>query len=177
MVRDGNTRFTRGRSSPLPLFTNLNTLIRSHMYDSSLPMLLRFEDRCSMAHAIESRLPFLDHRLVELGVGLGSEFKIIDGETKWLVRRAMSGVLPPAVRDRQDKIGFSTPELEWLTGSARKIVHEGTEEALRRFPGVFQADSARRLRDDILDGRKAYDAALWRIAVIGIWGRVFEVRP
>lgn len=152
--------FTRRQSSPLPFFTSLNVQIRSHMFESSLPMLLRFEDRNSMAHGIESRLPFLDHRLVELGVGLGDAFKIVDGETKWILRRAMSGILPPSILIRQDKIGFATPEFTWLSGPASKFVFEAIEKAIERFPDVFNANATRRLRDDMLEGKIPYDSTI-----------------
>ena len=113
-----------------------------------------------MAHGIESRLPFLDHRLVELGVGLGDAFKIVDGETKWILRRAMSGILPPSILIRQDKIGFATPEFTWLSGPASKFVFEAIEKAIERFPDVFNANATRRLRDDMLEGKIPYDSTI-----------------
>ncbi len=168
--------FVRGRASPVPEFTDLEGLINSHMFETSLPMLLHFEDRNSMAHGIESRLPFLDHRVVELLIGLGARYKIVDGETKWLLRRAMSDVLPAAIRDRQDKIGFATPEHAWLTGPARSLVVQGVRDALERFPEIFSAPAVARLQNDTFEGRRRNDFTLWRIACFGLWARVFDVR-
>ena len=75
-----------------------------------LPELLRYEDRNSMAHSLEGRVPFLDHRLVELLYGLDARQLYERGTTKIVLRRALSDLLPPAVRERPDKLGFVTPE-------------------------------------------------------------------
>lgn len=129
-----------------------------------------------MAHGIETRLPFLDHRVVELTVGLGSRGKIVDGETKWLLRRAMDGILPNEIRDRQDKIGFSTPEYAWLSGPAKALVEQGTQEAIERFPNLFDGKGLRKLRDGVLGGYLPFDFTLWRIICFSAWGRVFDVK-
>src|SRR5207253_606053 len=75
-----------------------------------LPELLRYEDRNSMAHSLEARVPFLDYRLVELGFSLPGGELIGGGRTKDVLRRALGDLLPPVVRDRRDKLGFVTPE-------------------------------------------------------------------
>ncbi len=83
---------------------------------TSLPMLLRYEDRDSMAHSVESRVPFLTPDLVSFILALPEEF-IIDqeGTSKAIFRRAMRGLVPDAILDRKDKIGFATSEQLWLT--------------------------------------------------------------
>lgn len=167
--------FGGGGHVPLPATASLERLMESQMGETSLPMLLHYEDRNSMAHGVESRLPFLDYRLVELAVGLGADHKIVDGETKWLLRRAMEGILPAEIANRQDKIGFATPEKTWLAGPARAMVEDLVEEALRRFPGIFAAGPLRRLVSEMLDGGRAFDFTLWRIISFAAWGRVFGV--
>jgi len=154
---------------------SLSELMRAHMTESSLPGLLHYEDRNSMAHGIESRLPFLDYRVVELSLGLDESFKIVDGETKWLLRQAMQGVLPEDIRTRQDKIGFATPEQAWLKGDARPLVEEGLKAAAVAFPDFFNAEKIRGLAEKTLNGSVPFDPALWRIACFGMWGRVFKV--
>ena len=72
---------------------------------TNLQTLLRYEDRNSMAHGVEARVPFLDHRLVELSIGLGERYKIHGSETKRILRLAMKGILPESIRQRRDKIG------------------------------------------------------------------------
>src|SRR5207248_11248913 len=79
-----------------------------------LPELLRYEDRNSMAHAIEARVPLLDHRLVELALSLPGDELIRRGETKSVLRRALADLLPTQVRARRDKLGFVTPEGRFL---------------------------------------------------------------
>jgi asparagine synthase (glutamine-hydrolysing) len=87
---------------------------RADVMASSLPALLRYEDRNSMAFGIEARTPYLDYRLVEAALALPPERLVHDGWTKWILRQAAAGVVPEAVRLRRDKLGFATPERRWL---------------------------------------------------------------
>lgn len=140
---------------------------------TNLPMLLRYEDRNSMAHSIEARVPFLDHRLVEFALKLGDRHKIVGGDTKRVLRRAMDGVLPELVRDRRDKLGFATPEEAWFRGPLRKEVEAGVERALRLYPDLLARDETREFARQMLDGRRPFDFSLWRIVVLGIWGETY----
>ena len=81
---------------------------------TSIPILLRFEDKNSMAHGIETRLPFLDYRLVEFALSLPADYKIHDGWTKWPLRHAMQGRMPDSITWRKNKFGFEAPEEIWL---------------------------------------------------------------
>ncbi|MCA1791762.1 MAG: asparagine synthase C-terminal domain-containing protein, partial [Thioalkalivibrio sp.] len=80
----------------------------------SLPTLLRFEDRNSMAHSVESRLPFMDHRFVEYAISLPTRLKIRDGYGKWLMRSAMTDALPNDIVWARYKRGFDVTK-DWLT--------------------------------------------------------------
>jgi asparagine synthase (glutamine-hydrolysing) len=84
------------------------------MAEGSLPHLLRYEDRNSMAFSIEARVPYLDHRVVEYCFTRGSDHRIRDGWTKWALRQAVTDMLPASVVWRRDKVGFETPELKWI---------------------------------------------------------------
>jgi asparagine synthase (glutamine-hydrolysing) len=75
--------------------------------------LLRYEDRNSMAFSIESRVPFLDHKLVEVGLGLSSDDLIKDGWTKWPIRQMLDGKLDDSLVWRKEKKGFLTPQQSW----------------------------------------------------------------
>ncbi|MCP3990858.1 MAG: asparagine synthase (glutamine-hydrolyzing) [Actinomycetia bacterium] len=88
----------------------------------SVPPLLRYEDRNSMAWSVEARVPFLDHRLVEFAVGLPTEFKLIDGTTKSVLRHGLRGLVPDPVLDRDNKLGFTTPMVDWLSGELRPMI-------------------------------------------------------
>ena len=80
----------------------------------SIPLLLHYEDRNSMAFSIEARVPLLDHRIVEFAFSLGSDWKIRGTWTKWLLRKAASRVLPHNVTWRRSKLGYPTPGARWL---------------------------------------------------------------
>jgi asparagine synthase (glutamine-hydrolysing) len=144
-------------------------------HGSNLAMLLHWEDRNSMAHGVEARVPFLDHRLVEFSISLGGRHKILHGDTKRVLRRAMEGVLPEAVLNRRDKLGFATPEETWFRGPARRTVLEKVEDTLALFPDLLNPAGTRALVMDMLDGRRPVDFSLWRIINVGIWGRVHGV--
>jgi asparagine synthase (glutamine-hydrolysing) len=164
-----------GDALGLPPVRDLATLCLNLTYASNLPMLLHWEDRNSMAHSIEARVPFLDPPLVAFSLSLGNAHKMVGGDTKRVLRRAMHDILPAAVRDRQDKLGFATPESVWFRGPLRGLIEEGVEATLSRYPGLFNHAGVRALRADMLDGRKPMDFLLWRIVNLGIWGEKFGV--
>ena len=136
---------------------------------TSLPVLLRYEDRNSMARSIESRVPFLDYRLVEFVAGLPDAFKLHRGLTKVVLREAMRGVLPEAVRDRRDKMGFVTPEQLWLRQTATAWWRDGVQATLEAAPAIFDADRALAMFDDMAAGRRAFGFEPWRILCLGRW--------
>jgi asparagine synthase (glutamine-hydrolysing) len=154
---------------------DIASLCLAWIHSSNLQMLLHWEDRNSMAHSIEARVPFLDHPVVEFSLALGGDHKIVGGDTKRVLRRAMAGVLPERVRLRRDKLGFATPEQRWFRGPLRGMIVAATEATLRRYPELFNAAGVRALRDDMLEGRRNVDFTLWRIANMAIWGERFGV--
>ncbi len=167
--------FSRRHGISLPKLRNLEELIAHNMRVSGLPMLLHYEDRNSMAHGIEARLPFLDYRLVDHMVGLGAQYKIVDGETKWLLRRAVETVIPRKIVERQEKVAFSTPQDEWIRGQLRPAVEQGITTALERFPSLFDGPMIRAIVPRHLDGHRPLPEWLWRVATFGIWARIFDV--
>jgi asparagine synthase (glutamine-hydrolysing) len=107
----------------------------------SLPELLRYEDRSSMAFSIESRVPFLDHRLVELCLSLPTHFKIRDGWSKFIQRRASENLLPPEIAWRRDKLGFATPQAEWKRSLAAPLAAYIGQVDLPAFIDRSQVDA------------------------------------
>lgn len=89
-------------------------------FSNNLQSLLRYEDRNSMAFSIESRLPFLDYRLVEFIFSLSINQKFRNNQTKWVLRKSMKNINIDEILDRKDKIGFATPESEWIKNSSSK---------------------------------------------------------
>jgi asparagine synthase (glutamine-hydrolysing) len=138
----------------------------------NLQMLLRFEDRNSMAHSVESRVPFLDHRLVEFALGLPDVFKLGGGVTKRVLRTAMSGVLPDRIRDRVDKIAFETPESSWMTGEGRGWFRAELVQAIEITNRFIPASTLVRF-DAMAAGSRPYDREPWRAISLGHWLRAF----
>lgn len=159
-----------GHTLDLPQVTDIRSLCMTMTYGSNLAMLLHWEDRNSMAHSIEARVPFLDHPLVEFTLALGNDHKIVGGDTKRVLRRAMKDVLPETVRERRDKLGFATPEEIWFRGPLRGLVEDGIEKTLARYPGLMNPNGVRALAKEALDGERPLDFTLWRIVNLGIWG-------
>jgi asparagine synthase (glutamine-hydrolysing) len=93
----------------------LNCQLRHAVERSPLPLYLRIEDRNSMAHSVEVRVPFLDYRLVDLLFSLPGEHKMRGPYNKYIIREAMRGKIPRSVRERQDKMGFPSPSGAWMS--------------------------------------------------------------
>ncbi|HEX5590053.1 MAG TPA: asparagine synthase (glutamine-hydrolyzing), partial [Candidatus Limnocylindrales bacterium] len=133
----------------------------------SLPALLRYEDRNSMAFSIEARVPFLDVRLVELTLRLPDRMKITSGMTKAVLRRAMAGRVPAEVLDRRDKVGFATPQLAWLSQARPELErHLVAGQVVRR--GWMTRQEIGRLLDQLTPGGRTHEQ-LWRAAVLEAW--------
>ena len=154
---------------------NIGALCRSQTAATNLPMLLHYEDRNSMAHGVEARIPFLDHPLAEFCIGLGDAHKTEGAETKAVLRTAMRGVVPGVVLDRTDKLGFATPERRWLTGPLRALIAEEALATGQRFPALFDRKRLAATIDAAQYGDPARLSLLWRIACFGVWGRVMGV--
>jgi asparagine synthase (glutamine-hydrolysing) len=88
-----------------------------------LPAILRNFDRCSAAHGIEVRMPFMDYRLVSYAFSLDATAKVGAGFTKRIIRDAMQGIMPDEIRSRRSKIGFNSPMIEWFNGGLKKFLH------------------------------------------------------
>ena len=159
----------------LPQVIDVATLCVVLTFSANLQMLLHWEDRNSMAHSIEARVPFLDHRLVEFALALGNEHKLVGADTKRVLRRAMTDVLPPAILARRDKLGFATPEEAWFRGPLKPLILDGVEATLARFPGLLDARATRALVSAMLEGQRPVDFTAWRIVSMGIWGEQFGV--
>ena len=159
----------------LPQVIDVATLCVVLTFSANLQMLLHWEDRNSMAHSIEARVPFLDHRLVEFALALGNEHKLVGADTKRVLRRAMADVLPPEILARRDKLGFATPEEAWFRGPLKPLILDGVEATLARFPGLVDARATRALVSAMLEGQRPVDFKAWRIVSMGIWGERFGV--
>jgi asparagine synthase (glutamine-hydrolysing) len=128
-----------------------------------LPRWLRMEDRVSMAHSIESRLPFMDYRLVETGFNLPDDLKLADGFSKVVLRRAMQGRLPDAVRLNRQKRRFSSPYKTWLRNEWRPLVEENLLAACRLREHMDVSGLRGQIRDFLGGNEQALQPGrLWR---------------
>jgi asparagine synthase (glutamine-hydrolysing) len=138
-----------------------------------LPELLRYEDRNSMAHSLEARVPLLDHRLVELAFSLPGDELIRRGETKSVLRRALDDLLPPEVRHRRDKLGFVTPEARFLRGRLGELAADVFSSRAFAERGFVDTAAARRRLERHRSGELTAGMELWRALNLELWARRF----
>jgi asparagine synthase (glutamine-hydrolysing) len=153
----------------------VRSLCQAQLTALSLPMLLHWEDRDSMAHGIEARVPFLDYRLVEFCLGLPEDYKLCDGWTKRVLREGMRDRLPEAVRLRRDKLGFATAEETWMRELKREVFGRLADEAIDAADGVL-TPAARTKATRILAGEEPFSFLVWRMISFGRWMQRFGVR-
>lgn len=140
---------------------------------TSLPKLLRYEDRSSMAHGIEARVPFCDLELVNFLLSLPSQYLIDKNGTKRILRSALDGIIPQEILNRQDKVGFETAQSQWLRDSIPEV-----SKALRglnqRLPGFIPEWSLD--IDKLTRSLNTKDSALiWRMVSVAAWAEAFDV--
>jgi len=139
----------------------------------SLPALLHYEDRDSMAHSVESRVPFLDYRLVELVLSLPTEFKIKNAITKRVLRDALSPIIPEKIVRRMDKIGFATAEEKWLRENP-DVFRKALSDAVSASDGILN-ENALVYFDRVINGEEPFSELIWRWICFGTWMRRFGV--
>jgi asparagine synthase (glutamine-hydrolysing) len=141
-----------------------------------LPLYLRMEDRNSMAHSVEARLPFLDYRLVSLAFRLGGHWKIRGEWNKYILRQAMMGVIPEEVRVRVDKMGFPTSMDTWLRVALREELTDILESSEFRQRGLFEPAAVRTMMKQHFTGERNAGSALFNLAQVELWLRILQER-
>jgi asparagine synthase (glutamine-hydrolysing) len=154
----------------------LNALLYRDFHRTVLPTILRNFDRCSMSHGIEVRMPFMDWRLVCFNFSLPEESKIGGGFTKRVLREAMRGVMPEALRTRKGKIGFNSPLPDWFAGPLRDWLWEQVNSAdflqSELWDGPAIRDKvARKMRGEAWEWVEA--ALLWVPVHAHLWRKTF----
>jgi len=149
-----------------PLDRLLYADIKTYLHE-----LLMKQDQMSMAASVESRVPFLDHKLVEFTSGLPERMKLRGWTTKYVLRKAMKGVLPEAILSRP-KMGFPVPIGKWFRGPYRSIINEYvlSERALSR--GIFERDFVRAVVNRH-DAGEDHSERLWALVNFEMWQRQF----
>jgi len=152
---------------------SLNEMCYMWFMKGNLQQLLKYEDRNSMAHSIEARVPFSDDlNLMEFVFSIPGVYKIHNGWSKYILRRAMEDLLPELILKRTDKIGFATPEKRWLSEMAEDLKnlldyenpYIKTHELIRDLDRLIkrQPDSGINI--------------LWRIINTILWMKVFKIK-
>lgn len=154
-------------------YSTLNQMLHAYITVISLPELLRYEDRNSMRFSIESRTPFADDiNLIEYVFKIPSVYKIHNGWSKYLLRESMKGIIPDAVRLRTDKIGFATPEYEWLR-DIKEILFSGYNPELNEILNMKKLEND---WDDIyIRQNKAGITQIWRFINFILWFNRYSV--
>lgn len=162
------------RPEDLGLGRSLGRRLEADLLRHSLPVLLRYEDRNTMAHGIEARVPFVDHVMVEWLAQLPGDLRLSGGWTKRVLREAMVGLLPEKVRMRKSKLGFSTPEDRWLRGPLKGWLCEALERP-RHLADVVDSGAVRALGDRVRRDRvSAVERRLaFRLAAYETWADMF----
>jgi asparagine synthase (glutamine-hydrolysing) len=169
----------RGVEIRQPFKSRGQDILREQLHDtlveSSLPMLLRYEDRNSMAQSIESRVPFLTVELAEFILSLPESYLIgPDCTSKRVFRQAMRGIVPDAILDRRDKVGFATPERKWLA-SLRPWVETVLHSEMAAQVPVLNLPQMKNEWEAVLAGRRPFDFRVWRWLNVIRWAHDFNV--
>lgn len=154
---------------------NHKVISEYQLFRDPLQKYLRWEDRNSMAHSVEARVPFLDHRLVEFTLSLPIEYLDGPNQTKKILAEAMKDILPEKVRRRKDKKGFITPEERWFKEDYKNEFINLFEKYVPFSKGIIKADNARKFLKDVQNGKISFDYTYWRIILFCIWMKVFNV--
>ena len=129
-------------------------------------------DRMSMAHSIESRVPLLDHRLVEFALRLPLHLKIRQGARKYLLKQVAGRLLPPEILNRP-KQGFGVPLAVWCRGRLREAFTDVLQSSSVRERGYFDSSEIDRLLEEHLSGRRNHDLRLWQLYMFELWHRQY----
>jgi asparagine synthase (glutamine-hydrolysing) len=166
---------TQYPSPPLQLgrvHSGLDRKMRTHFFEHMLPGWLHFEDRISMAHSVEARLPFMDYRLIEYGFSLPDEYKIRRGQTKAVLRTAMADALPRKIIEDSTKIPFSGPDAVWLKGELRPVAEELLGSGGAMLEQFVEPGGLKSLLVDFESGR-ASPQRLWGMLSAEVWLRTY----
>lgn len=135
----------------------------------SIPILARYEDHNSMAHSIETRLPFLDHRLVEFLLGIDIKFKVKNGWNKYILRKSFN-LMPNKIRWRRDKKGFTVPEEHWLKFDFKDDIIGHFKKSKLEEAGIIRGDLFINYFQNYLSGnRRIHYSDISRIYITEKW--------
>ena len=151
---------------------DIDVALRKAVERTPLPLYLRINDRSSMAHSIEQRMPFLDYRLVSLAFQLPANWKMRGPWNKYILRQAMRGRIPESVRGRLDKMGFPVPAKTWFGGPLHGRIHDVLNSQAVRERGIYNVDTIRRDLALQEQGKIDVSVGLFRLAQFELWSKI-----
>ncbi|MBC7606940.1 MAG: asparagine synthase (glutamine-hydrolyzing) [Burkholderiales bacterium] len=156
-------------------FNSIFEIAHYQMLYEPLQKYLRWEDRNSMAHSVEARVPFLDHRLVEFTTSLPIDYLDGRNESKKIMVHGLSELLPEAIRNRKDKKGFITPEELWFKKDYSEQFIALFEKYNGYTHGILREKEVLYYFNQVMAGKAAFDYTYWRLISLGMWMKVFNV--
>jgi len=152
---------------------NIYDVINMHI-EKKLEELLKWEDRNSMAFSIEARVPFLDYLFVEYMTSLRFENMISNCYTKYPLRKAMEGIVPKDILYRKDKIGFETPQSQWLKNDEiYAFIYKIIESSKFKNRKYWNWKDVQYMLETHLKGKKDYSFHIWKVIFLEMWMRIF----
>lgn len=145
-------------------YLNLFDLQHEEIFHTQMPHLLRYEDRNSMRHSIETRLPFIDFRVVEIALAFDNKYKIKDGWTKYILRKTVDKILPKNIAWRKNKFGFEAPTKSWLAAIDNEILKS------------IEKSKILKVVSNKIDYAKLDDNQKWRLFNIAKWEQMYNVK-
>jgi asparagine synthase (glutamine-hydrolysing) len=171
LVHPDLCRRYEGHVTSVSLNGSLAERVKRDVTQLSLPILLRYEDKNSMAFSVEARVPFVDHVLTEHVAALPFNQKLRSGWTKYVLRQALRGVLPERIRLRRSKWGFVTPEEVWMRGPLAATIRQTFSEA-RFLPAWSNVSRLREGFDQYCRGHNQYmHSVFFRHYILEVWAQ------
>jgi asparagine synthase (glutamine-hydrolysing) len=137
--------------------------------------LLQKVDRMSMAHSLEVRPPYLDHRIIEFAASLPDRFKVSGRRQKVILKRLMRSKLPKSVL-HHSKTGLDIPTHDWLRGPLRGFLEEILSPAAVRENGLFRTGAIERLKSDHMERRTNVGFHLWNLMILFLWIKHWNIQ-
>ncbi len=147
-------------------YLNIKNLQKLEVLSTQLPHLLKYEDKNSMKHSIETRLPFLDYKLLETSLSTNNNLKINNGWTKYILRKITDNILPKEIVWRKNKIGFEAPTKDWLNSISKEMQESiNKSEILKKI-----------INFDVFKYENLDNKAKWKLFNIAKWEKLFNVK-
>jgi asparagine synthase (glutamine-hydrolysing) len=152
----------------------LNEKLVEALTYSTIPGLLRYEDKNAMRWSVETRLPFLDHTFVERVLYIPPTHKIKKGITKYIFRKALQDVLPEEIRERTDKIGFATPEDQWFQSEKfTELAENILDSDSFKKREYWDEEKVKKAFEKFKKGKKRLNRTVWKWINLELWLRMF----